>query len=144
MGSQGFVASPPDATNGRNVDAESSLDVTDGGNDDFVLFLHVDSTNEIGNGPQPTKSCDSIPTVKSGGYFDIVMFVRRNTDDEMVDALSVGTHSHNEVGFLLAWHSKAVQVEEGRIMVKGKKAKLSKPSFDMTLHSHKSSANCKY
>lgn len=53
----------------------------------------------------------------------------------------VGFHHHENIKKV--WHSMAAQVEEGWITVKGKKKKSSRPSFDMTLHSHKKSANCK-
>ncbi|XP_059066707.1 receptor like protein 23-like [Cryptomeria japonica] len=108
MESWGFAASPSDATNGGNFDAASSLDVTNGGNIDVVLVIHVDSSNESGKNY----------IYQFGGSFDIVMSIRRNTDDEMVNSLSIGTHSQNEGGFSLAWHSMAVEVEEGWITIK--------------------------
>lgn len=79
-------------------------------------------------------------TSLSGGSSEKSLSVQRNQDISP-NTLAAGFHLHESSE--LAWHGKEMQVEDGWIIVKGKKDKSSRSSFDMTLCSHKKNIKCK-
>lgn len=81
-----------------------------------------------------------IGTLNSGGLFDMAMPIGHISVDNSMNEV-VGFLSQNNVG--MDWHNMTMHIEEGWIFVKGKKAKFSKPPFDMTLCSHKSISKSK-
>lgn len=90
---------------------------------------------------QVTRSLAASPGVSAttsmfGGSSDKSLPTQRN-NDEISKTMAAGIHLQDNRE--LAWLDKATQLEEGWIIVKGKKGKISRPYFDMTLCSHKNS-----